>query len=198
MDPFTFWAIALLIAGTAMQAYGQYQAGEAAEAEARNQQAILEYNAKIEERRAEAERKRAEEEARQFEREGKALLGEQQVGLAKGGVLTSIGTPALLLEETAQELEADRNMILQEGLRAESLRLSEAEGLRFKGRAARARGANLKTGYRYQAAGTLLTGLGTAAGYGSFGGTTKSPYGGGSLSPSTARRYASSYGGNFP
>ena len=156
-------AVAIIGAGAAVQAYGQYQQGKAAEAEAKNQQAILNYNAQLKERQAKAEREAAREEAKQFEKEGEALLGEQQVNLAKGGVLTAIGTPALLLEETAQELEADRNRIVQSGALAESFRLSEAAGLRFEGRAARQRGRNIKTASRYQAAGSLLTGFGRVA-----------------------------------
>jgi len=154
--------IPLIIAGTAMGAHSQYEAGQQAKRDAKAQQELAEYNAKLKERQAEAERERAQEEARQFEKEGERLLGTQQVQLAKGGVLTGIGTPALLLEETAQELEADRLRILKEGYLAESFRKSEAEGLRFGGRIAKARGAAAAKAGTFKAAGSILTGVGTA------------------------------------
>ena len=91
-------AVPLLIAGAGVQAYGQYQQGQAAEAQGKAEQEILEYNAKLKEREAAAELERARAEAIAFGKEGEALLGTQQVSLAKGGVLTQAGTPALLLE----------------------------------------------------------------------------------------------------
>ncbi len=151
-----------IAAGAGVQAYGQYQQGKAAEAQGKAEQEILNYNAKLKEREAAAELDRARAEAIRFEKEGEALQGTQQVQLAKGGVLTEVGTPALLLEKTAQELEADRRQILREGFLAQSFRESEAEGLRFEGRAAKARGKNLATASKFQAAGTLLTGFGSA------------------------------------
>ncbi len=156
-------AIAALVVGAGLQAYGQYQAGKAAEAEGKMEQQILDYNARLKEREAAAELERARAEARRFGKEGEALLAEQQVGLAKGGVLAEVGTPALLLETTAQELEADRMQILREGFLSESFRLSEAEGLRFEGRAAKVRGKNIRRAKTLQAGGTLLTGFGQAA-----------------------------------
>lgn len=155
--------IPLLIAGVGIQAYGQYQQGKAAEAQGKAEQAILNQNAALKERQAAAELERSRAEALRFEKEGEALLGTQQVRLAKGGVLTTAGTPALLLELTAQELEADRLQILKEGFLEESFRKSEAAGLRFEGRAAKARGKNIKRASRFAAAGSLLTGIGTAA-----------------------------------
>ena len=174
-------AVAAIVVGGSLQAYAQYQQGKAAEAQAEAEQEILNYNAKLKEREAAAERERAYAEAQRFKKEGKALLGEQQVTLAKGSVLTTVGTPALLLEQTAQELEADRMSILREGFLAESFRESEAEGLRYEGRAAKARGKNTKKGATFAAGGTLLTTIGSAAFAGSsLGGaksTTASPKG---------------------
>ena len=163
------WVATLIVAGTAVSAYGQYQQGKAAEAQGKAEQQIAEYNAKIKEKEAAAALERSREEARQFAKEGEVLMGEQRVRLAKGGVLSTEGTPALLLEETAQELEADRMSILREGFLGESFAMSQAEGLRAEGRAAKARGKNAKTGSYYAAGSSLLTGFGAA---GSAGGKT--------------------------
>ena len=156
-------AVLAIVAGTAVQTYGQLQQGKVAAAEGKAAQQIAEHNAKIKERQAAAELERARAEAERFGREGEALLGEQQVALAKGGVLATTGTPALLLEETADELKADRMQILKGGFLAESFRLSEAEALRFEGRAARARGRYARSASRLFAATTILTGGGATS-----------------------------------
>jgi hypothetical protein len=153
----------MLGAGAGIQAYGAIQQGKAAEAQGKAEQKLAEYNASIKEQEAVRVRERAIEEARQFEEEGKGFLGTQKVGLAKGGVLSSTGTPALLLEETRRNLEADRTNIIKEGYLAESYRKSEAIGLRYQGGLAKASGQNARTGSYYSAAGSLLTGLGSAA-----------------------------------
>jgi len=169
-------ALSSIVVGGGLQAYGQYQQGKAAEAQGKAEQQIAEYNAKLKEKQAAAELERARAQATQFEKEGEALKGEQIVSFAKGGVLTTTGTPALLLEETAAELEADRMAILREGFLGRSFREGEAEGLRFEGRAAKARGKNIKTASMYQAGGTLLTTVGSAAVAGKYLSSPKSSY----------------------
>ncbi len=155
-------AVVAIAAGAGVTAYGQYQQGKAAEAQGKAEQQILEYNAKIKERQAAAELERARAEAIRFGKEGEALLATQQVQIARGGVLATTGTPFQLAEETEEELLADRMMILREGLLAESFRISEAEGLRFEGRAAKARGKNIKRGATLAAGATILSGVGTS------------------------------------
>jgi len=146
--------------GTGLQAYGQLQAGKAAQEQGKAEQRILDYNASLKEREATAARERAMEEARMFEERGRELQGTQKVTLAKGGVLSSEGTPALLMTEMARNLEADRNKIIKEGYLAESTLRSEAKGLRYEGMAAKVRGKNANTGYKYGAMVSLLTGFG--------------------------------------
>lgn len=153
--------VPFLIAGTAVSAYSAIQQGRAAEAQAQAEQDILNYNAAQKVKEAEEIRAAATEEAAKFAKEGRRLRGKQRVALARAGVLTSVGTPALLLEETAQELEADRLAILKQGFLRGEFAESEAFGLRFQGKAAAARGRNIRRGSQLAAAGTLLTGLGT-------------------------------------
>ena len=156
-------AVVVIGAGAGIQAYGQIQAGKAAEAQAKSEQALLEHNAQIKEREAKAERDRAIAQAKRFEEQGEAFKGKQKVTIAKGGVLTTEGSPLALIDETIEGLEEDKRSILKEGFLGESFRLSEAQGLRFQGRSALARGKNIKAGSKLSAAGTLLTGLGSAA-----------------------------------
>lgn len=158
-DPLT---IGLLIFGTGVSAYGMIQQGIAAEAQSQAEQDILNYNAQQKIKEAEEMRAAAAEEAVKFAKEGRRLKGKQKVAIARAGVLSSVGTPALLLEETAQELEADRLAILKQGYLQAEFAGSEAFGMRFRGEAAKARGKAAKRGAYLVAGGTLLTGLGTA------------------------------------
>ena len=155
-----FAIIALLVAGTTVTTVGMIQQGRAAEAQAQAEQDILNYNAQQKIKEAEEIRKAAQEEAIKFRKEGRRLKGAQKVAIARAGVLSTIGTPALLLEETAQELEADRLAILEQGFLRGEFAESEAFGLRFQGVSARARGKAIRRGSQLAAAGTLLTGVG--------------------------------------
>jgi hypothetical protein len=172
-------------AGLGLQLKGQYEAGKAAQAQAETQQAILNqeaetrqaiaaHNAEIARRQAEDEREAARVAAEKFEKEGERLRGTQRVQIGRGGVLATEGTPALLLEETAQELEQERLDILKEGFRRgeflesqavglEFRGATEARSLRFQGAAARTRGINIARGTRLASVGTLLTGAGQTA-----------------------------------
>ena len=148
-----------LIAGTAVQVAGQIQQGRAAAAQGKTEQEIFNFNAAQKIKEAEEIRAAAQDEAIKFAREGRRLKGAQRVAIARGGVL-AVGTPALLLEETAQELEADRLAILEQGFLRGEFAESEAFALSFAGVSAKARGKAAKRGAQLAAAGTLLTGLG--------------------------------------
>jgi hypothetical protein len=154
--------IPLLFAGTAVGTIGAIQAGRAAKAQGQAEQDILNFNAQQKIKEAEEQRAAAAEEAAKFAKEGKRLRGTQRVAIARAGVLASEGTPALLLEETAQELEADRMAILKQGFLQAEFAESQAFGLRFQGKSAAARGKAAKRGSLLAAGGTLLTGLGSA------------------------------------
>ena len=126
-------------------------------AQAEAEQDILDYNASIKDREAKAAAERGRAEALKFQREGEQLQGAQQVAIAKGGVLSSTGSPALLMETTADTLEQDRQSILREGFLAQSTLEQEGEGLRFQGRAAKARGQNARTASYIKTGSSLLS-----------------------------------------
>lgn len=149
---------ALLIASAAISAGSAIQQGAATAEQAKQQQKILEQNALLAERQAQAERDAAIDTAQKFEKEGRRLTGAQRAAFARGGVLTSEGTPLLVIEETMQELEEDRINILREGFLRGEFRESEAFGKRFQGAAARARGKAAQRGSILAAGGSILTG----------------------------------------
>lgn len=177
-DPISPWLVPLLIAGGAgVSGYGMYQQGAAAKAQGETEAAIAEYNAKILEQEAVERRKAAEYQAQVQEREGERLLGTQKALYGMSGVDFS-GTPLSVIEETATELEMDRQMLLREGYTAAGRSGSQAAISRMQGTAAKARGTAAYRGGVLSAGGTILTGLGTAAYYGSMaggglGGTTE-------------------------
>jgi hypothetical protein len=155
-------AITAAITSAGVQAYGQYQQGKAAESQAKSQQAILEYNARQQQEQAEAEREAARLEAEKFKKEGQRLLGTQQVSYAKGGVLTTEGTPWEVMTQTEAELKADEIEIRKQGFLKARYLESQAHGMRLEGQAVRRKGKNIRRGSTLAAGGTLLTGFGIA------------------------------------
>jgi hypothetical protein len=148
-----------LIAGAIAGTVGAIQQGRAAAAQGQAEQDILNFNAAQKIKEAEEIRAAASEEAAKFARKAKAFKGAQRVAIARGGVLAT-GTPALLLEETAQELEADRLAILEQGFLRGEFAESQAFGQRFAGTAARARGRNIRRGSLLTAGGIAASGIG--------------------------------------
>ncbi len=164
MTPLATYAIPLMLAGTGIAAYGQYQQGQAAEQEAKNAAAISEYNARVAEQEGKAQELKSVSEAQKFARQGEALLAEQQVRYSKGGVLTGVGTPVTVGVGTAKQLEIDRQMILREGTEAVKFAESRAAGMRLQAKSYRQQGKYAGRGAILSATGTVLSGLG-AAGY---------------------------------
>lgn len=111
------WAIIPLFAvGVGVTAYAQYQAGRAAEQQARAQAAWYDYNAKVAQREAEAERQAVAFETKQQKRTAEQLLARQRALVGKAGV-TMEGSPLLIAEDTAAQLALDAAMIRTTGAR---------------------------------------------------------------------------------
>lgn len=156
-DPITI----ALIAGAVTQTVSTIQQGRATEAQGEAEQDILNFNADQKIKEAAEIRDAAQAEADKFQRRAKAFKGTQRARIARGGVLVE-GTPALLLEETAQNLEADRLAILEQGFLRGEFAESQAFAQRFSGESAAKRGKNIRRGSLLTAGGTLLTGIGAA------------------------------------
>lgn len=139
-------AIAASLVGAGMSAYSSYQSGK-------SQQAVADYNAKVQEIQAQDARARGGFEANQKRREVAATLGQQQAQLAANGVETSSGTALTLASDTAWAGEMDAKTIEVNALRAAYGYEQEAVGTRLQGKAAmrNARGS---------AYGSLLSGIG--------------------------------------
>lgn len=155
-DPFTWVAII----GGVTAGVSQVQAGRAAKAQAETESDIAAYNARLKEAEAKAEQESAAAAAAQFAKEAEALTARQRVLFAKGGVEPTRGTPLSVVVKTAEELEADRLMILREGMISGAQRRAEANIFRMRGGAARARGRAAVRGARLAAGGTILSSVG--------------------------------------
>lgn len=151
------FAAPLLLAGTAIQAFGAIQQGNAAAASYNSQAQANEYNARI-------QRSQAEETARQAgaredlqRRQARAVMGRQLAGTAQAGVGLT-GSSADLFRQSLVDAETDALNIRYEGEQTRVGLLNQANLQDWE--AATARG-NAKTARRagyLSAAGALASG----------------------------------------
>jgi hypothetical protein len=168
-------ALAAYGVGVGLQAYGQYEAGKAAHDEA-------DYLARVAEQDAAAARAKAKFDQLRQLKEAAKRKGSLKAKLAASGADVGVGTPILLQEELAEELELENRLIGHEG---------EVKALRYESEAElhRIRGDNARAAGRINMTNTLLQGFGkfgtsqAATGSGSYAGTMGGgPTGGGSRS----------------
>lgn len=149
--------------GTAVSAYGQLQAGQAASAQARYQAAVARNNAILSERAAQdAEaRGRAAEDRRR--RETALLIGRQRAVLAANGVVVDTGSALDITAGTREVGELDA-LTIRSNAEREALAL-RAQGANFETEAELAglRGRSALAEGRIGAFGTALSGSGTVA-----------------------------------
>lgn len=128
--------------GMGMSIYGTLEQG-------RTEQQWYRYNAALDMQRAEEERVSAGYEAGIHRKAGRALLEEQRAGYAAAGV-TERGTPSLVGERTAEEIEIDALAIERAGGQRARYAESQARLSKMRGKAAR------RASY-WQAGSTLLS-----------------------------------------
>ncbi len=111
----TATASQLALVGTTIAAGGMVAQGMAASAEAKSQQAIAEYNAKVQAREAKAiEARTAFAQRRQVEA-GRRTMATMRARMGKAGVVAGAGTPLLIQAKQASELELENLVIGFEG-----------------------------------------------------------------------------------
>lgn len=141
-------SMGLMIGGSIMSAYGQYQQGQAASAEAK-------YNAQLQEREAQAIEQRTRLEQMR-EAEGAARRrGTMLAGLGASGAVTTAGAPLALLIEQARQDETEQLMIGYQGR-------EQAAASRAGAAMSRMKAKNARTAGTIGAGATLLHGFGTA------------------------------------
>lgn len=113
--------------------FGGIQGG-AQIAQGRQQRALAEHNAKLAELDAQQVLQDAEMQAFTELQMGRIIVGEQRAGFAAGGVVTSVGTPAVLAaQEAAMASQRVANVMMQGQAEAARLRRG-ADSMRFQGR----------------------------------------------------------------
>lgn len=108
--------IPLLIAGTGIAAYSAVQQGRSAAAQAKQEAAWSDYNAKVAKREADAERIAADFATTQHARKTKEILARLRSRVGKSGV-TMEGSPLLVAEDTAAQLAIEGANIRTTGVR---------------------------------------------------------------------------------
>lgn len=152
----------LLAAGVGLQAVGQLQASQAAAAQAEGQQAMAEFNARVQEQQAKAIEARAEFRQQRQAKEAGRIASTLQAGLGAAGVVPSEGTPLLIQSEQAVESELENLLLGFEGEVGAARARSQAQLDRMQ---AQVFGQRAKVAGRaglFGAGATLLTGFGQA------------------------------------
>ncbi len=152
-------AIALALGGTGLglQMKGQYEAGKAAEAQAKSEAAWQDYNAKLAEREAIETQTAAAFEERKHRKAGERLKARQRVLFGKAGIQPT-GSALEVLEGTASELEIDALMIRRSGTVGARRLTAEAQLSRMAGRSALLRGRSARRAGMFGMVGTGLSG----------------------------------------
>ena len=143
----TVAAIAV-VAGTAVSAFGTYQAGQA-------QKATAKYNAKLAENEAIAKEQAVRAETDRMRREKAKMSSAQRAAFAKSGALTTEGTPLLTMAEEAGLMELDILQMQRTGAMQAAASRSEATLSRYQGKQAATAGM-------IGAGSTLLSGASSA------------------------------------
>lgn len=161
--------MSLMVGGTVMSARQQHRAGK-------EERKLYRQRAAVAEEEARAITKATEHQEREKRKEGRRYIARQKVLFAKSGVRPKVGTPLLVMRETAEEFERDAAFI-QEGGATEVSRLrSEAGFERRMGKSAYRAG-------KWGAGATVMSGAGQIGmfGYGQgwWGGKKTTPLGAG-------------------
>lgn len=147
-------------AGLGMGALGQYQAGQAAAAQAEGQAAMAEYNAKLQEREARMLEQQAAFRQRRQAREAQRHMSSLRAGLAASGAVPTEGAPLLIQSEQAAESELENLLIGYERQVGAQRATSQAQLDRLQASIYRKRAGTSRTAGIMGAGTTLLTGFG--------------------------------------
>lgn len=141
-------AIAMMAGGTAVTAYGQYQAGKA-------NQKIANYNAEVAELQAEQALKRGREDESRLRMQTRQTIGAQRAALAAMGIDLDDGTAAQIQDDTTYFGELDALTIRNNAA-------LEAWGYRTQATDYRMQGSLAASQGRSQMLGTILSAGGQA------------------------------------
>ena len=160
-----FAIIALMAAGTATAAYGQYQEGKAANQQAKSEAAWHNYNANVAKREAEAEKEAGRKQGAAAARRADAFGKKQRSLIGASGVNVE-GSPLLVMEDSAERFKLEEIEIRTQSQRRSAKWESQSVLDQFSASSAKSRGSAAASAGKWGAAGTSLKG--GAAAYGQY------------------------------
>jgi len=149
--------------GIVTSAIGQYQAGQAAAAQAEGAKAMAEYNAKLAEREAMAVERQTEYAQKRKAEAAARYAGSLRAGMGAAGVVPGEGTPLLIEAKQAAQAELENLMLGYQGQIAAGRARSQASLDRLQASIYGQRASNLQRAGYLGAGTTLLTGFGDYA-----------------------------------
>lgn len=149
----------LKLLATVATAGGAVISGIAAGQQGKAAQAMMDYQAKVQEREAKAIEQRTRFAQRRQAEEAARRMGRMAAGLGVSGAVPTVGAPLLIQAKQASEYELENLMIGYEGQTAAQRARSQAELDRLQGRIYRRKGRMKATAGYIGAGTTLLTGF---------------------------------------
>ncbi|KKN27531.1 hypothetical protein LCGC14_0863670 [marine sediment metagenome] len=157
------WAVISMFAGTAVSAFSSFQQGQAQSVMSGYNALIARQNADLTSKRMELAKTEKKIIEQRFRKKSERTLATQRASFAKAGVEAE-GTPLIVAEETAAEIELDALAIRYAGTVEQSRLAAEQAGFEQADILSRMRGSQARIAGRLGAGSTLLTGLGRTAG----------------------------------
>ena len=154
-------AAAAIIAGGAMQSYGQIKQGQMAEAQGKFTKAVAMRNQQALNRQAKAEMEAARSEESRISRKEKIAKASQRASSAKSG-FSLAGASLEVLTDTAYQFSLDKNLALRRGVFRSQELIERGELVMAQGRWARTQGKQAKKMAYLSAGGTMLMSAGMA------------------------------------
>lgn len=151
--------VSAVTVGTGVTIAGQLQAAQAAAAQAEGQQALAEFNAKVQEQEARTREAQAQFRQQRQVKEAARISSSLLAGIGKAGVVPGEGAPLFIEAEQAEESELENLLIGFEGQIGAARARSQAELDRLQGRIAGRRAGFARTAGFIGAGTTLLTGF---------------------------------------
>jgi hypothetical protein len=157
-----------MAAGTGLTAAGMIQQGRAAEAKAKGESAMADYNQKVSEQNAKAAELKARFDQQRQARFGQRVMGTLRARLGASGAMTGEGAPLALETEQGVELALENALIGYEGLVTAGQYRSQGAIYGMESQLAKTRAGYAMPSAYMGAGATLLTGFGTMKQQGMF------------------------------
>lgn len=152
-------AVAAILVGSALMAYGQIREGQMAAAEGKMKRKISDYNAEQLRRQAIIKREAAALEESRITREEKSFLGKKIAKMAMGGMSVNDVSSLEVLSDDVYQFSMDRNLVLRNGL-YESISLGQQAKIQnITGRFYEKAGKYARNVSYIKAGSTLLSGV---------------------------------------